>query len=154
MIYDRIENLAIMPLATPARKKIAAFLRGVDALPEGKHEIDGNKIYASIQNITTKPLEEGKFEAHRQYADIQIVLEGAEQIGVTQYDDLDIRTPYSEPKDVELYEPKTPEYSEVAMRPGYFVLLMPYDIHMPCLAVNEPQPVKKVVIKVAVELFG
>ena len=153
MIYDRIENLSIMPLPTPARKKIAAFIRGAAALPEGKHEIDGSKIYASIQNITTKSLEEAKFEAHRRYADIQIVMEGAEQIGVTLFEDLEIRTPYNEPKDVELYEPKTPEYSEVAMRPGYFVLLMPSDIHMPCLAVKDPQPVKKMVIKVAIELF-
>jgi len=154
MIYDCLENLSLMPLPTPIRKKIAAFLRKAAELPDGKHEIDGSKVYVNLSHITTKPLEEGVFEAHRKYADIQIVLEGAEQIGITQYPELDVKTPYSEPKDVVFYEPRTPEYSEVAMRPGYFVLLLPQDIHMPCLAVKDPQPVRKAVVKVAVELFG
>jgi beta-galactosidase beta subunit len=31
------------------------------------------------------------------------------------------------------------------------MLLWPGDGHMPCLAVGEPEPIKKVVVKIAVE---
>jgi YhcH/YjgK/YiaL family protein len=40
------------------------------------------------------------------------------------------------------------------LHPGDFVVFFPEDAHMPCLMTgNSPQPVKKIVTKLAVELL-
>jgi YhcH/YjgK/YiaL family protein len=38
----------------------------------------------------------------------------------------------------------------VACTAGTFAIFTPEDAHMPCIAVNAPKPVKKVVVKVKV----
>ena len=48
----------------------------------GKYEILGDEIYVNVQDYHTKPLSEGKWEAHRKYIDIQFMIEGEEKIGV------------------------------------------------------------------------
>jgi YhcH/YjgK/YiaL family protein len=39
----------------------------------------------------------------------------------------------------------------VKLKSGCFVLLFPEDAHMPSMAIGNPEPAKKVVIKIAVE---
>jgi len=39
----------------------------------------------------------------------------------------------------------------VTLPSGSFMLLWPADAHMPCLAVDQPAPIKKVVVKIAVD---
>ena len=43
--------------------------------------------------------------------------------------------------------------SNFVLSEGCFAVLTPKDIHRPCCAIEEPSPVLKVVVKVAVELF-
>lgn len=47
-------------------------------LEVGRYEFDGG--YFMVQKGTTRPLEEGTFEAHRRYIDVQIVVEGSEEL--------------------------------------------------------------------------
>jgi hypothetical protein len=47
----------------------------------GRIEIDGNAIFALIQEYQTVPSEEKKPEAHRKYIDVQYVFQGSEIIG-------------------------------------------------------------------------
>ena len=42
-------------------------------LPLGKTPIDGEQIFALVQDNTTKPKAEGVWEAHRRYIDVQFV---------------------------------------------------------------------------------
>ena len=42
MIYDRIENLSLLPLPQDIVTKIVRFAARAEGLPDGKHEIDGN----------------------------------------------------------------------------------------------------------------
>lgn len=59
------------------------FLRTEDleALPVGITEIDGNEVFANVQEYTTMPWEECAFEAHNRYFDIQYVVYGREMFG-------------------------------------------------------------------------
>ena len=110
-------------------------------------ELDGKNVYAMIQHYDTKPKAQGTWEAHRKYIDIQYVAEGQELMGYANLGHLDAG-PYNDEKDYLLLKG---EGSYILMRPGTFVILAPQDAHIPQVAVDVPQPVKKVVVKVAVE---
>ncbi len=53
----------------------------LNALENGRYEIDGDNIYAIVQDYQTKSQSEGKWEAHKKYIDIQCVIKGKEKIG-------------------------------------------------------------------------
>jgi len=40
------------------------------------------------------------------------------------------------------------------MTPGSFAILLPNDVHRPCCAVDQPMPIRKVVVKVRVALLN
>lgn len=153
MIYDQIEYLSKLPLPRTISDKIVAFMDKAQVLPAGKYEIDGTLVYASIFCYDTVTGKEGIFEAHKKYADLQILLQGSEQVGIVMSDNLQVKTPYDAVGDAILYHPGSVQYSKVVLQPGYFVLLLPRDIHMPGLATQVPGLVKKIVIKIAVDLI-
>ena len=112
----------------------------------GKVEIDGNRVFALIQEYNTKPSTQGFWEAHRQYLDVQYVVKGLEHMGFANVEQL-TPGPYDASKD---FLPIEGSGSFVLLPAGMFTIFMPQDGHMPGIAVNEPQPVKKVVVKVAI----
>ncbi|MEZ4727596.1 MAG: YhcH/YjgK/YiaL family protein [Caldilineaceae bacterium] len=112
----------------------------------GKVEIDGNRVFALIQEYNTKPRAQGFWEAHRQYLDVQYVVKGQEHMGYANLEQLTAGA-YDEAKD---FLPLDGSGSFVLLAAGMFTVFMPQDGHMPGIAVTEPQPVKKVVVKVAV----
>lgn len=112
----------------------------------GKVEIDGNRVFALIQEYNTKPRAQGFWEAHRQYLDVQYVVKGLEHMGYANLEQLTAGA-YEAAKD---FVPLEGAGSFILLPAGMFTIFMPEDGHMPGIAVNEPQPVKKVVVKVAV----
>lgn len=125
-----------------------AYLQSTDlenAAP-GKVEIDGDRVFALIQEYNTKPRAQGFWEAHRQYLDVQYVVKGLEHMGFANLEQLTAGV-YDASKD---FLPLDGVGSFVLLPAGMFTIFMPQDGHMPGIAVNEPQPVKKVVVKVAI----
>lgn len=121
----------------------------MQSLENGKYEIQGEDIFVSVQNYTTKIPEEGKFEAHKKYADIQYIIKGEEKLGYGDVKDFVPSTFYDDKNDIIFFE-NTVKSSFVHAKEGDFVIFMPEDAHMPCIAVNEPLYVKKAVVKVRV----
>ncbi len=153
MFHNRNEYLSRLPLPAEICRKIVAFVKNAPDLPAGRYEIDGERVHASIFCYTTGASQHGGFEAHRKYADLQLVLRGEEQIGVVLDDRLQAKGPYDEAGDAILYEAGTRGCSSIVLQSGYFVLLLPHELHMPGIATGEPGPVTKMVIKIAQELF-
>jgi YhcH/YjgK/YiaL family protein len=116
------------------------------ALPDGTYPVGGDDVRALVQRYTTKPHHEGRWEAHRDHIDLQMVISGEELIGVAPLPRL-IAEPYDAERDLLWL---TGEGDRVTLRPGEFMLLWPEDGHMPGLAVAAPVPVLKVVFKIAV----
>jgi biofilm protein TabA len=114
--------------------------------PIGKYTIDGENLFAMVQQYNTKPKEQGFWEAHRRYIDLQAVIQGAEKIGYANLSQL-TKGDYDSNKD---FLPLFGEGDFVTLHPGYFVILMPEDAHMPGIVIDIPIPVKKIVIKIAV----
>lgn len=132
-------------------KKAFAFLKETDfsSLHEGKIEIDGDDIFAEVQEYVTKPFEECKFESHRKYFDIQYMAEGEEYFGFISVKELEKDTGYDEKCDLEFYQ--FPKISgRLHLKEGDFAVVSPDDGHQPRCIGKEPCHVKKIVVKVKV----
>ncbi len=117
------------------------------SMPDGRYEVRGDDIYATVQRYQTKPIEQGLWEAHRRYVDVQFIAAGTERIGYAPLHNLAILSPYDAAKDI-LFLGGSGEY--INARAGTFLVLYPQDAHMPCLSSGAAGPVVKVVVKVAV----
>ena len=151
MILDVLEHAAHYDGLGAGFAAGFAYLRGTDLarLADGRYDIDGPRVVAIVQGGVTRPRSEGRWESHREHADIQYVVRGAERMGVTTRQSVTLQPPYDAKKDVEFYAggADVGQFFEVAA--GEFAVFFPHDVHMPSLAIaQQPQPVKKVVIKV------
>jgi len=115
-------------------------------MAEGTYPVGGDDVRALVQRYTTKPRREGRWEAHRSYIDLQMVVTGEELIGVSPLRRLEAE-PYDAERDL-LWLAGDGDF--VTLQPGDFVLLWPDDGHMPGIAIADPTPVLKVVFKIAV----
>ena len=148
MIMDRLSHASEY---VGSNKRIAAGLRylqqtDLTKVAPGKYEIDGENVFALVQEYETKPMEKGRWEAHRQYMDIQYVAAGEERMGYTNLDHLKAGE-YDATKD---FLPLEGAGDFLRMTAGMFVIFAPQDAHMPGMVVDTPKPVKKVVVKVRV----
>ncbi len=155
MIVDRIDNWERYS-KSPAWKKAFDFLKQLDANSEEVETLlhpDGS-LLARVMSYPTRSPKEAVLEAHRKYIDIQMAIENSEAIGWYPVSDLKSKDPYDAGKDVEFFHPPASEIARVNVYPGTFVTLFPEDAHMPQLTTdNDPVVVKKVVIKIALDLF-
>lgn len=116
-------------------------------LPLGRHPINGDEIYAIIVRAPSRPDEAGQFESHRKYIDVQYLDAGMESIGYAPIANLNVATPYQEPKDVEFYE--LPEnYEKLSMYPGRFAVFFPGEGHLPNCHLGGEHPLSKIVVKI------
>lgn len=149
MILDTLENYQLYSTINERIAKGFAFLRNtdLDAIPSGKHDIEGDTIFALVQEYPTKPLNECKLESHKKYIDIQYVIRGEEFMGVTTKNNQKILE-QDEDKDYTFYEGTT---SLVRVSKGMFTIFFPDDLHQPCVQTESAAEVKKVVIKVLIQ---
>ena len=140
-----------------ALTKALAFLRTQDFrnMPEGKHPIEGERIFALLSRYTTRPQAECSPEAHRRFVDIQYVVEGEAFLGwCPMSPDLLEAAPYDEEADVIFYRALIPE-SSILLKAGSYAVLYPEDVHRPGVSVLDEYPaeVTKVVVKIDLELM-
>lgn len=129
------------------------YLKNTDfsTIENGKYEILGNKVFAIVQDYTSKILAEGKFEAHKKYTDIQYIIKGEEQIGISDIENFTQATEYDSEKDIVFLNPKlgvSPEF--IHLKEKEFAIFTPNDAHMPSIAFGAPSYVRKVVVKAQV----
>lgn len=117
-----------------------------DNLPVGRYMVGNN--YALVQEGTTRPFAEGKFEAHKKYLDVQIMIDGFEYMEYTDLIDLILDVPYDEQKDIEFLNGKG---CPLLIKPGMFYVVYPGDGHKPCCHGTQPSNYKKVVVKIRID---
>ncbi len=149
MILDSMTNAHIYAAMHPRIARGLEFLRKTDlaALPPGRHEIDGDRVYAMVSEYCTKPVEAGRWEAHRRYLDLQFLQRGRERVGRAPLERFEAG-PYDETKDVAFLS-GSGEF--VTLGAGDFLIVWPHEAHMPQIAADAPAPVKKIVVKIAWE---
>lgn len=151
MIYGPFEHMENYFPKKSSLYKALAFAQTLDpSLPDGRHELEGERIYALLSSYETSRAEECRFEAHRKYIDAQILLEGEEKIEASLSKDLKTLEEYSATKDVLFLEPP-PDPASLAMRPGYFAVFFPHDVHRPKCNLHGRRKVRKIVVKIRVD---
>lgn len=115
-------------------------------LPVAKYTIDGENVFAPVSEYETKLPADGKWEAHKKYLDIQIVLSGKEQMGIAPITESTVTVPYNETKDVMFVE--TTAGKDYHALPGTFFIFFPSQAHRPNMMDGEQVKVKKIVFKV------
>ncbi|MBC8062810.1 MAG: YhcH/YjgK/YiaL family protein [Clostridiaceae bacterium] len=147
MIIDKLSNAKQYYGVGERIEKALKYLENTDLtkLETGKHEIEGKNIFVIVSEYETKNVEQGKWEAHRKYIDIQFVICGKEKIGYAPINEMKMKIDYNEEKDVLFLEG---EGDYLTVTEGTFALFAPKDVHMPGIIAEKQQFVKKIVIKI------
>jgi YhcH/YjgK/YiaL family protein len=125
---------------------LAAF---ATVTPDGNHDI-GEGCEARVMSYQTEPAAQRRWESHRRYIDIQLVITGAERMEVGPVTALDGATGYDATNDVTFYAGARGEVTSLVVDAGTFAIFWPDDAHRPNIAIGAPSAVRKVVVKVPV----
>jgi len=152
MITSTLSQLSWYKTVSPHFAKAIDFALSTDlaSLPVGRHDIDGDNVFAIVNEYTTKPLEECDPECHRDYADIQVMITGTEKFGYAPLSGQQPSVAYDEEKDVALFSIPGDDLSYIRLSPGQFIVFFPSDIHQPEVCNQQPELVKKLVLKISV----
>lgn len=150
MVIDRLDFATRYKSLHPLLEHAFLFLQNtnINQLPVGRYDIDGERVYAIVQEYKTKPQEEGFLETHKKYIDVQYVVKGSEIMVYAPLTDQKIQTPYDEKRDIAFYYGSG---SACLLASGLFAILYPEDAHMPSRLIDgQAASVKKIVVKVLV----
>lgn len=137
--------------ALPGMADALAWLRAFDAsIPDGRHPIDGDRVFALVSSYATGPSTEKRFEAHRRHADVQFVASGSERILYVPAAGLTVAEPYSDANDILFFEePKVS--TSLLVETGDAAVFFPQDAHKPGCMAGARHDVRKVVVKIRLD---
>jgi len=123
------------------------FLKKTDLtqIPLGNHAIVGDDVYASVSEYLPKEHQDCRFEAHKEYVDLQYVISGQELIGKASAQGLEVTTPYT--PDIVFFGTEAPDAVYEKATPENFFIFFPADAHRPSMKSADGVKVRKVVIK-------
>jgi YhcH/YjgK/YiaL family protein len=149
MIIDKLSNSHLYSSLGERINKAFEYLKQTDfsKMELGKYKIDGENIFALVNEYNTKDEGEGKLEAHKKYIDVQFVAKGKELMGYSPLENQIVIDEYNQQNDIIFF---SGEKSFTQVDEGMFAIFFPTDVHLPGIKVNEKSYVKKVVIKVKV----
>lgn len=147
MIYDSVAHCKRYLGISERLDMALCYLTENDlsALDDGAYPIDGADVTLRISSYLTKTANEAKIEAHRDFLDIQLVLDGEEAIRYGLLEEMERETQAYPGRDLYFYEGPT---QEAFLSTGKFLILFPSDVHAPALCAGGPSHVRKALIKV------
>ncbi len=148
MILDTLAQADRYRALHPLFARAFAFLRSADlqALAPGRHAIQGEQLFAIVEACAGRTRAEAKLECHRRYIDIQLVLQGIDEMGWKPVAAcLDPATDYDAGRDIRFFNDAPASW--IATPPGAFCLFFPDDAHAPLVGMGM---IRKVVVKIAV----
>ena len=149
MIVDRLVNAEKYFHLHPGLPTAFEFLRSANLsqMPLGKHEIDGDRLFAILARENGRGIERARLEAHRTYIDVQYDIAGGEIIGFRPTEECaDIAEPYDSKRDICFFADKP--HTWLSIPPGAFAIFFPEDAHAPLAGEGE---IVKAIVKIAVE---
>ena len=118
-------------------------------LAAGSYQLhDG--VYVNVEEYITQNRKDRFFEMHKKYIDVQYIISGEEIITLCKPEVLIERTPYDINRDIVFFENQI-EGMDYYLNAGRFLIIQNGIAHMPCVAVNNNQNVKKAVFKIPVK---
>lgn len=147
MIVDRLENISRYKGLYPSLDLALNYIQDHLVEMPDHVELDGDQVYGNNFTYETLPDQDCFFEAHRQFADIQIIRQGRERIAVSPVDRL---TAYESHPERDFWALKGEEYFSLNLDPGLFLIVLPGDAHKLKMQVEGAEQVTKTVFKVRV----
>lgn len=156
MIFSKLNAKDDFRAYPAAIRKVLTYFRETDmmAIELGRHELDGDRIFVNVMDMTTHPFAGSHPEVHEKYIDLMYWPEGGEKIGVAPY--LGTETIYeSHPEnDVALLEDVENE-SILTATSGFFGVFFPWDAHRPGIMLGgHPAKSRKCVAKIHVDALS
>ena len=124
------------------------YIRDTDllTLAPGRYPIVEKQLFVIVEDAAGRAREAAKLECHRKYIDIQLVLEGAEEMGWKPLADcVQPVADYSAEKDIRFFHDAPASW--VAVPPDHFCIFFPEDAHAPLVSNGS---IRKAIFKVAV----
>lgn len=149
MILDVLAEASRYEALHPSFSRAFAFLARTDlaALPPGRHAIDGERIYVSIDITEGRGREGARLESHRKYIDIQYTIEGGDEIGWMPAAACSAPAgTFDVAKDIIFYDDRPSAW--FAVPAGGFAVFFPNDAHAPLAGRGL---LRKAIVKIAVE---
>lgn len=147
MIVGKLENITnyknVLPHLEEGLKEIQKYPNEVGE----KHTFDGG--YYFVQEGDTSPLAQKRYEAHRKYIDVQILLDGCEVMAWKDLKEVEEIEPYDETGDKAFYQ-SDKEYHFLISKDMFWVAY-PEDAHVACAHIEQPNHYKKIVLKLQIE---
>lgn len=149
MVHDHISHASEYFNLSQGIRAALEYLAQADlaALTPGRHDVDGDRVFALVSDYETRLPADAFWEAHRQHVDVQYVHQGRERIGYGRLDRFHAE-PYDAGRDLTVAVGEASGFAQVSV--GEFVILFPNDVHMPGLQVHGPEAVRKIVVKVKI----
>lgn len=120
----------------------------LDIVKPGKYALDGENVFVSVTEGSTKEFEASKWEAHRKYVDIQYVIKGKEKMGIAPVETAISKTKFNDTKDIGFFEIPAKMAKYYVAKTGSFFIFFPSDAHRPGIKVKNFDMDKKLVVKI------
>ena len=133
------------PIIPGLEEAVKAIAELTDLTPRTVPLSGGNKIL--IQEDTTKDGNAQQVEAHREFLDLQYIIEGEELVGWAPLDTLTPADEYNPVKDKQMF---TGHVDFMRIPAGYCYVVYPEDGHMPGSHLDTPKTSKKLIVKLKV----
>ena len=146
MIYDKLENLAQYTFSN--QKLMSAINDITSGLIEEENRSDDfqkNKI-----KFTTTILTEKRYEAHKKFIDIHIVLKGKEYVEIANVQELTNATEYDEDNDIFFGDVVSDNKFCGYLQKGYALICFPEDTHLVGAHIETEEIINKVVYKISI----
>lgn len=148
MIFSHLSQAERYSTLHPLFAQVFDFMRNTDlfALAPGRYHLDGEDLIAIVEQVAGRTREMAKLEAHRRYIDLQLVLEGDDEMGWKPL--ADCYNPigeHSQEKDILFFQDAPVAW--LATPPEHFCIFFPEDAHAPLVS---DHPIRKIIFKIAV----
>ncbi|MBR7002049.1 MAG: YhcH/YjgK/YiaL family protein [Neisseriaceae bacterium] len=146
MIFDRLDNLLDYAVLLPSLERIKTILdsQNLSDLPCMRYT-DSDDLYYNIDSYTTIQTPK-QFEFHRQFADVQIMLQGKEIHQISDRSNTSLSNDFDEKRDIGFFPADSTANFIADM--NHFLIYLPNEPHRSQIAIDEPSAVKKVVFKI------
>lgn len=149
MIFSALAQAHRYAALHPLLPQAFAYLRDTDlnALKPGVHQIIDKQLFIIVEQANGRTRGEAKLEAHRKYIDIQLVLEGLDEMGWQAL--ADCHQPLDEhnaERDICFFDDEPAAW--ITVPPQHFCIFFPEDAHAPLVGTGA---IRKVIMKIAVD---
>ena len=147
MILSTLANADCYAVLHPLFPRAFEFMRNTDllALAPGRYPIIDKQLSVIVESVPGRARAEAKLEVHRRYIDIQLVLEGTDEMGWRALADcIDPVSDYSAEKDIRFFHDAPATW--IATPPGAFCIFFPDDAHAPLVSTKN---IHKAIFKIA-----